>query len=87
MEPVVVIAVLGGLILLLLIIGAPFKPVKFIGQAAIKIVIGALFLFFLNAVGNRYGIHVPINPITSIISGFLGIPGVFALAAIQHWIL
>ncbi|WP_462410017.1 pro-sigmaK processing inhibitor BofA family protein [Neobacillus sp. Marseille-QA0830] len=87
MEPVLVIAVLGGLVLLLLITGAPFKPLRFIGQAAIKIVIGALLLFFLNTVGNRYGIHVPINLFTSVLSGFLGIPGVFALAAIQHWVL
>jgi len=87
LEPVIIIAVLGGLIILLLFTGAPFKPARFIGQTAIKIVIGALLLFFLNAVGNRYGIHVPINLITSVISGFLGIPGVLALAAIDHWVL
>lgn len=87
MEPIVVISILGGLILLLLLSGGPFKPFRFIGQAVIKILIGALFLFFLNVAGNRFGIHVPINFATSAVSGFLGIPGVFALAAIQKWIL
>ncbi|MBT2700828.1 pro-sigmaK processing inhibitor BofA family protein [Bacillus sp. ISL-40] len=87
MEPIIVISILGGLILILLFTGAPFKPARFVGQAAIKLVIGALFLFFLNAAGNRYGIHVPINFATSAISGFLGIPGLIALAAIQHWVL
>lgn len=87
LEPIVVISVLGGLILLLLFSGAPFKPARFIGQAAVKFLIGALFLFFLNTAGNGYGIHVPINVATSAVSGFLGIPGVFALVAIQHWIL
>ncbi|NHM33938.1 pro-sigmaK processing inhibitor BofA family protein [Neobacillus terrae] len=87
MEPIVIISILGGLIVLLLFSGAPFKPLRFIGQFAVKLLIGALFLFFLNAAGNRYGIHVPINFATSAVSGFLGIPGLAALVAIQTWIL
>ena len=87
MEPIVVISILGGLILLLLFSGAPFKPARFVGQTAIKFIIGALFLFFLNVAGNRYGIHIPINFATSAVSGFLGIPGLVALVAIQHWVL
>jgi inhibitor of the pro-sigma K processing machinery len=75
------------LILLLLSIGTPFKPVRFIGQGVIKVLIGALLLFFLNVLGNQIGLHVPINFITSAISGLLGLPGLFALVAIQMWIL
>ena len=87
LEPIIVISMLGGLILILLFSGVPFKPAGFVGQAAIKLLIGALFLFFLNVAGNRYGIHVPINFGTSAILGFLGIPGLFALVAIQHWVI
>ena len=87
MDPVVVISILGGLILLLLFIGAPTKPLRFFGQAAVKILIGAIFLFFLNAFGNSFGVYVPINIATATISGLLGIPGVVALVAIQTWII
>ncbi|MGX6446409.1 pro-sigmaK processing inhibitor BofA family protein [Neobacillus sp. K501] len=87
MEPIVVISILGGLILILLFSGAPFKPVRFLGQTVVKLLIGALFLFFLNAAGNSFGIHVPINFATSAVSGFLGIPGLFALVAIQQWVI
>jgi inhibitor of the pro-sigma K processing machinery len=87
LEPIVVISILGGLILILLFSGAPFKPVRFLGQAVVKLLIGALFLFFLNAAGNSFGIHVPINFATSAVSGFLGIPGLFALVAIQQWVI
>ncbi|MDZ5474675.1 pro-sigmaK processing inhibitor BofA family protein [Bacillus sp. 31A1R] len=87
MEPIFVISIIAGLILMLLFIGAPIKPVRYIGQGMIKLLIGALFLFFLNAFGNQFGIHVPINFATSAISGFLGIPGLCALVAIQSWIL
>lgn len=36
---------------------------------------------------NRYGVDVPINLLTTSISGFLGIPGVAALAVIKLYIL
>jgi inhibitor of the pro-sigma K processing machinery len=87
MEPIIVISIIGALILLLLFIGTPIKPIRFVGQGVIKIIIGALLLFFLNAIGNQYGLHVPINFVTSAVSGLLGIPGLFALVAIQMWIL
>ncbi|WP_045519283.1 pro-sigmaK processing inhibitor BofA family protein [Neobacillus niacini] len=87
MEPIIIISILGGLILILLFSGAPFKPARFIGQAVVKILIGALLLFFLNTAGNSFGIHVPINFATSAVSGFLGIPGLVALAAIQKFII
>jgi inhibitor of the pro-sigma K processing machinery len=87
MSPVIVIAVISGLIVLLLATGTPIKPLRFVGQVAMKVMIGALFLFFLNAFGSQYGIHVPINVATSSISGILGIPGVVGLTVIQMWIL
>ncbi|WP_409272927.1 pro-sigmaK processing inhibitor BofA family protein [Neobacillus sp. SCS-31] len=83
MEPIYVISILGGLIILLLIAGAPMKPAKLLGQTAIKLVIGALLLFFLNTAGNQFGIHIPINLFTTSIAGFLGIPGLAALVAVD----
>ncbi|MEH7114339.1 pro-sigmaK processing inhibitor BofA family protein [Neobacillus niacini] len=87
MEPIIIISILGGLVLILLFSGAPFKPVRFIGQAVVKLLIGAILLFFLNTAGNSFGIHVPINFVTSAVSGFLGIPGLVAMAAIQKFII
>jgi len=87
LNPVIIISIVTGLIIILLIIGTPIKPLRIIGQGVIKIVIGALFLFFLNVFGNNYGLHVPINFATSSISGILGIPGVIALVAIQKYVL
>jgi len=87
LEPVVFVAIIAGLILLLLIVGAPLKPIRYVGQMVIKLVIGAVFLFFLNTLGNQVGIHVPINFVTSAIAGVLGIPGVAALAAIDYWVI
>ncbi|WP_033827321.1 pro-sigmaK processing inhibitor BofA family protein [Bacillus andreraoultii] len=87
MEPTWVIGIIIGIIVLLLLFGTPLKLFRFLGQSVVKVLIGALLLFFLNAFGSNFGIHVPINLITASISGFLGIPGVFALTAIQLWII
>jgi len=87
LDSIIIISALCGLIIFLLMAGLPGKALRWIGQAFMKLVIGALFLFFLNAIGNQFGIFVPINFATSAISGFLGLPGVAALAMIQLWIL
>lgn len=87
MDPIIVITFLGGIIFLLLVLGAPIKPLRFVGQGMIKLIIGALFLFFLNAFGSVFDYHLPINFVTATVSGFLGIPGVLLLIAIDQMIL
>jgi inhibitor of the pro-sigma K processing machinery len=87
MEPTIIISVLGGIIVLLLLVGAPIRPIRWLGHGLIKIMIGALLLFFLNAFGTTINLHVPINLVTSSVSGFLGIPGLLALIVIQKYII
>lgn len=87
MEPVYVIVFIGGMILLLLFIGAPVKPIRLIGGALVRLLIGALFLFFLNLLGTSIHLHIPINLVTTAVSGFLGLPGLAALVAIQYMFL
>jgi inhibitor of the pro-sigma K processing machinery len=87
MDPIIIISLFAGLILIMFFIGAPIKPLRFVGQGIIKILIGALFLFFLNEFGTSLGIYVPINLVTASVSGILGIPGVVALVALENWII
>lgn len=87
MESIIIIGGLTLLIFILLIIGAPIKPIRFIGNIAVKLIIGALMLFFVNAFGTLINFHIPINGVTASISGFLGVPGVILLIAIKQFIL
>jgi inhibitor of the pro-sigma K processing machinery len=87
LDPILVFSVLGGLILILLFVGTPIRPLRWIGQLFIKIVIGALLLFFVNAFGTSFDLHIPINFITSSVSGILGIPGLAALIIIKTIII
>lgn len=79
MEPVVILSLLAAMIILLLILGAPFKSFKWLGTGAIRLLVGALFLFFLNTFGAIFDYHLPINFFTAAVSGFLGVPGIVAL--------
>lgn len=87
LSSVIVISIMIGLIILLLFVGAPVKPMQFIGQTTVKLGIGILFLFFLNVLGGSVGLHVPINLFTVAISGFLGLFGVTSLAAIHLFLI
>ena len=87
MGSTVVISILIGLIVLVLLVGAPIRPMRFVGQGVVKLAIGVLFLFFLNVFGGAIGLHVPINLFTTVIAGFLGVFGLASLAAIQIFLL
>lgn len=82
-----VIIILLSLIFLVLLIGVPTKPLRFIGQTTVKIAIGVLFLFFFNVFGGLIGLHIPINLFTVSVTSFLGIFGMFSLAAIHVFVL
>jgi len=75
------------LIGVLLIAGAPLKPMKFLANGAVKVVIGVLFIFFFNVFAGSVGLHIPINVYTAMVSGFLGLPGLASLVAIHLFVL
>lgn len=62
-------------------------PVRWAGIVALNLIIGAILLFFANLAGEIAGFHVPINPITALIAGFLRLPGLAALVVIQLFVL
>ncbi|QHS23863.1 pro-sigmaK processing inhibitor BofA [Virgibacillus sp. MSP4-1] len=86
MNSYMVIGLILAVIILILVKGLPVQALKFVSQGMVKILIGALVLFFINVFGANFGLHIPINVFTTAISGFLGVSGVAALFAI-HFIL
>lgn len=82
-----IISIIVLLIVVLLFLGAPIKPMQFIARSTVKLGIGVLLLFFVNVLGGAIGLHIPINVFTVIISGFLGLFGVASLSAIQLFLI
>ncbi|OKL35243.1 pro-sigmaK processing inhibitor BofA family protein [Domibacillus mangrovi] len=58
----------------------------FTAQVCKKIIIGAFSLYIINVLVNHAGLHIPMNITTALIAGFLGLPGICMLAAIQIYI-
>lgn len=58
-------------------------PIKMIIKLIINGVIGAILLFIINIFSSIIGITIAINPVTAIVAGFLGIPGVILLLVLQ----
>lgn len=83
-----VIALLIAGILLLVAASKPVTgPIRWIGIPAMQLVIGAILLFFTNLVGEMASFHIPINPITALLAGFLRLPGLAALIVIKLWVM
>ena len=78
--------VMAGLFLLIVIyVGAKvmMKPVKLLWKVAINSVIGLVLLLLVNYGAAQFGFVLPVNIITILVAGFLGIPGILLLICFQ----
>ena len=81
MENIVTLLIPGLLLILLLrlILG----PMKLIFKLLAHSGCGFLCLWLLNTVSGFTGIALPVNAITVLIAGFLGIPGIGLIALLE----
>lgn len=80
----IIIAYLIGLFLLYMLGWLLVVPRKFLMRLIINGIIGGAVLFVLNVLGKTFGIYVAVNPVTALIAGFLGIPGILLLIILQY---
>lgn len=79
-----VLAFIFGLFLLYLIGILLVIPIKIIMKLVVNGIIGGILLLLVNLVGGFLGLTIAINPLTAIIAGFLGIPGIILLLILQN---
>lgn len=84
MEYGAIIAYLFGLILLYVIGSILLIPLKVIIKLVYNGLIGGILLWLLNFVGQYFGLYIAINPITALVAGFLGIPGIVVLVILSY---
>ncbi|SFI72964.1 pro-sigmaK processing inhibitor BofA family protein [Thermoflavimicrobium dichotomicum] len=76
-----------GIVFFMLINRSVKQPLKWFGYGVLYSVVGAIILFFVNLLGEYIQLHIPINPITALITGILGLPGLAYLIAVKMlWI-
>ena len=75
-------------IILLYIIGRIFyKPIKLIFKLIYNGLIGGAMLWAVNFFGGHVGFMIAINPLTALVAGFLGLPGVILLILFKLFIV
>ena len=71
-------------IVFLFIFGKLFLwPIKNILKFMMNSILGGVFIYIINFIGMNFGFHIGINIITSIIVGFLGLPGALLLIILK----
>lgn len=75
----VILAYVFGIILLYVVGRMFLMPIKLIFRLIYNGLIGGAMLWILNFVGLHIGFTIAINPITALVAGFLGLPGVILL--------
>ena len=78
--------VMAGLFLLVIIFIIAqiiMKPIKLVWKLVINSIIGLVLLMLTNYIGAYFNFSLPLNILTVLISGFLGIPGIFLLICFQ----
>lgn len=81
-----IMAYVFGLILIYILCWVFIRPLKWVFKLIINGILGGLILAAINMFGGLLGMSIVINPVTSLITGILGIPGV-ALILLLQWIL
>lgn len=82
-----VLAYLFG-ILLVFFVGRIFLlPLKIVFKLIYNAIIGGIMLYVINFVGAHFGFTLALNPITALVAGFLGIPGIILLALVKVFVL
>lgn len=54
-------------------------PLKWMGRLLINSLAGGVIIFLLNLLGGSLGLFLPLNFLTAVIVGMLGVPGVIML--------
>lgn len=87
MEIGVIFATLLLLIILFFIVRLILGPLKIITQFFINCGLALLMLVIINFVGGFFGMHLPVNPISVMGIGILGIPGFFLISFLSFLLI
>jgi len=82
----VIIAFTFGILLIYLIGRVFLMPIKLILKLLFNAIVGGIMLLIVNYIGGYFSFSIAINPITALIAGFLGLPGVALLILFKLFI-
>ena len=78
-----VFAVVFILFLVLIVTRILVKPLRLLAKLLFNSIVGLLMLLGFNLIGNLFGMMIPVNLVTILLTGFLGVPGLILLIILQ----
>ncbi|RVU53954.1 pro-sigmaK processing inhibitor BofA family protein [Anaerosphaera multitolerans] len=75
-----------GAILICLLVIIFFKSLSILFKVILNIIGGAIVLYLFNLIATKFGLAIVINPLTSFLVGFFGVPGVVVLILLKLFI-
>lgn len=76
-------AILIPMLLLGLLLRLLVMPIRWFWKIFVNSACGFVCLWLLNSITGFTGLYFPINNVTAVIAGFLGLPGIGLLAILQ----
>ncbi len=73
-----------GIILLFILGRMLVVPLKFVMKLVYNALIGGAVLILINLIGGFFNYHMPVNFITAMITGLLGVPGIILLIILKQ---
>lgn len=77
------LALILGVISVLLLTKIIFKSISIVFKVLINVVVGIITLYIFNAIFAGFGLEIIINPVTSFLVGFFGLPAVIVLVILK----
>ncbi len=75
-----------GLVLVFVICRIFIKPISWVLKLIFNGILGGLILTAVNFVGGFAGITIVISPLSALLTGLLGVPGVLLVALLQYFL-
>lgn len=75
----VVLYFLIGIVAMVIVVKLFSWPLKILAKLVLNCVLGVVLLLLVNFLGGYVNIFIPINAVSALIAGFLGVPGVIFL--------
>lgn len=86
-EVSILLAYAFGIIILYVVGYILLVPVKIIWKLVFNSIIGGIALMAFNLIGGPFNVHIPVNLLSAVIVGFLGLPGFVLILIINKIIL
>ncbi len=79
-----ILAYLLAIAVVVLVMKVLYTPLKFVFYVLYYCAFGGLVLWGINIIGGLVSYHLPINPVAAFIAGYLGVPGILLVHALQR---